>query len=69
VRVYLQKIYKFFFLSKLISFFVLKYDLERNRMQMEIDNEPISPPKPMNIDNWSIPSTESKFYLIKCFVM
>ncbi|CAB4391715.1 hypothetical protein RhiirA5_349828 [Rhizophagus irregularis] len=33
---------------------------KRNRMQMEIDNEPTSPPKPMNIDKWSISSQERK---------
>lgn len=58
---FFYKIYKFFFFSKLILF-LLKYDLERNRMQMEIDNEPTSPPKPMNIDKWSISSQESKFH-------
>ncbi|GBC03238.1 hypothetical protein RclHR1_05020015 [Rhizophagus clarus] len=30
-----------------------------NRMQMEIDNEPTSHPKPMNIDKWST-SSENK---------
>lgn len=51
-----------FFFFKANPLFLLKYDLERNRMQMEIDNEPTSPPKPMNIDKWSISSQESKFH-------
>jgi len=37
----------------------LKHDIERNRMQMQIDNEPTSPPKSINIDKWSFSSPEN----------